>query len=65
MGLRLIRPWEPILLVQENDRVRVHWDPSIPTDRILEHRRPDVVLALKEKRLIYLLEMPCVFYFLG
>ena len=48
MRLRLIRPWEPIPLVQQNDRVRVQWDPSIPTNRMLEHRGPDVVLALKE-----------------
>ena len=49
MGHRLIRRWEPIPPAQENDQVRFQWDPSILTDRMLEHRRPDVVLALKEK----------------
>ena len=61
LDLRVLKPWEPIPPVQESDEVRLLWDPSIPTDRVLEHRRPDVVLVMKKDRKIFLIEMACAF----
>lgn len=47
--------------MQESDRVVLQWDPSVPTDRILEHRRPDMVLIEKRRKRVILLEMACAF----
>ena len=61
LGLKALKPWEPIPAVQENDRARLLWDASIPTDRMLEHRRPDITLVLKKSKKILLLEMACAY----
>ena len=61
LELKVLKPWEPIPAVHESDKVRLQWDPSVPTDRVLEHRRPDVVLTLKHKTKVFLLEMACAF----
>ena len=51
------KPWEPVPAVQENDRARLMWDVSLPTDRALVHRRPDITLTLNESNTTLLLEM--------
>lgn len=61
LGLKVLKPWEAIPPVQESDNVRLMWDPSIPTDRVLQERRPDVVLVLKDRREVLLLEFACAF----
>lgn len=61
LGLRMSKPWEPIPPVLENDSVVLRWDPSIPTDRVLEHRRPDMVLIQKDRKRVVLCEMACAY----
>ena len=61
LGLKVLMPWEPIPPVQDNDKAKLLWDPSIPTDRVLEHRRPDMVLTLKLRSTILLFEMACAY----
>ena len=36
--------------VQENERCKLLWDFTIQTDKVLEHRRPDIVVIDKEKK---------------
>ena len=38
---------EPVV---ENDKCKMLWDFSIQTDKEIEHWRPDIVVADKEKR---------------
>ena len=61
LGLRVVKPWEPIPAVQESGEVRLLWDVSIPTDRVLEHRRPDMTLVLKRSKKILLIEVACAY----
>ena len=61
LGLKVFKPWEPIPVVQENDRARLMWDVSSPTDRALVHWRTDITLTLKESKTTLLLEMACCY----
>ena len=36
--------------VQEKERWKLLWDFTIQTDKVLEHRRPDIVVIDKEKK---------------
>ena len=38
------------LPVIENDQVKLMWDNTIITDRRIQHNRPDITLALKDKQ---------------
>ena len=35
----------------ENDRVKILWDFNIQTDHVIQHRRPDIVVLYKNKRM--------------
>ena len=35
--------------VQENDEHKILWDFSIQTDKVIEHRHPDIVCINKQK----------------
>ena len=61
LGLKVFKPWEPIPVVQENDRARLMWDVSSPTDRALVHWCPDITLTLKESKSTLLLQMACCY----
>ena len=47
--------------MQENDRSRLMWDVSLPTDWVLVHRHSDITLTLKESNSTLLLEMACCY----
>ena len=36
--------------VQENDEHKILWDFNIQTDKVIEHKRPDIVCINKQKR---------------
>ena len=38
-------------IVVENDRVKILWDFNIQTDHVIQHRRPDIVVLYKNKRM--------------
>ena len=40
--------------VQENERCKLLWDFTIQTDKVLENRRPDIVVIDKEKKNAFL-----------
>ena len=42
-GIHLPQP------VQENDEHKILWDFSIQTDKVIEHRHPDIVCINKQK----------------
>ena len=58
---KVFKPWEPIPAMQENDRSRLMWDVSLPTDWVLVHRHSDITLTLKESNSTLLLEMACCY----
>ena len=37
--------------VFENERVKILWDFNIQTDHVIQHRRPDIVVLYKNKRM--------------
>ena len=39
-----------IMIMVENDVVKILWDYNIQTDRIIEHRRPDITVVDKVRR---------------
>ena len=43
--------------VQENERCKLLWDFTIQTDKVLEHRRPDIVIIDKEKKECILIDL--------
>ena len=42
-------------LVQENERCKLLWDFTIQTDKVLEHRRPDIVMGLRDFGYCYII----------
>ena len=36
--------------MMENDRVKMFWDFNIQTDRVIQHRRLDIVIVHKKER---------------
>ena len=43
--------------VQENERCKLLWEFTIQTDKLLEHRRPDIVVIDKEKKECILIDL--------
>jgi hypothetical protein len=43
--------------VIENEHVKLLWDFSIQTDRVIEHRRPDIVLVDKKARKTWIIDI--------
>ena len=41
----------------DGERVKVQWDPLVPTNRTLPHRRPDLIVTDKRDRRILLVEI--------
>ena len=39
-----------IMILVENDVMKILWDYNIQTDRIIEHRRPDITVVDKVRR---------------
>ena len=53
---RLQREGEPEP-VQENERCKLLWNFTIHTDKVLEHRRPDIVVIDKEEKECILIDL--------
>ncbi len=43
--------------VVETDQVKILWDFNIQTDHVIEHRRPDVVVLDKTKKMCHLIDI--------
>ena len=61
LGFKAPKPWEPVPDALENDQAKILWDASIPTNRNLENRRPDMLVQLKKRKTIFLFEMACAY----
>ena len=42
--------------VQENEEYKVLWDFNIQTDKVTEHKRPDIVCINKQKRECHIID---------
>ena len=42
--------------VQENDEYRFLWDFNVQTNKVIEHRRPDIVYIDKQKRECHIID---------
>ena len=47
--------------VIENEQIEVLWDFNIQTDRVIEARRPDLVIIDKEKKQVHIVEFAVPF----
>ena len=58
-GINVVDKWyqhkpEAVL---ENDAVKILWDFSVQTDRVIEHRRPDIVVVDKAVNKCYIIDV--------
>ena len=46
--------------VLENERVKIIWDVSIQTERMIDHNKPDIVVIKKEDKMCYVIDVACL-----
>ena len=58
-GVKVLAKWYDHVpeKVVENDQVKILWDFNIQTDHVIQHRRPDVVLLDKTKKMCHLIDI--------
>ena len=45
--------------VMENENAKILWDFNVQTDRVIEHRRPDIILIKKETNECFIIDVAC------